>query len=86
MRTLIELFRVLSAKTLAQRQIEESERQWVKHIEHAGLRDHFAGLAMPAHMQALSSMQTDPGKWHEVIANLSYKTADAMLEARKCEP
>ena len=57
-----------------------------QHIEHAGLRDHFAGLAMPAHMQALSSMQTDPGKWHEVIANLSYKTADAMLEARKCEP
>lgn len=32
MRTLIELFRVLSAKTLAQRQIEESERQWVKHL------------------------------------------------------
>ena len=53
------------------------------YVESAGLRDHFAGLAMPAHMQALSSMQTDPGKWHEVIANLSYKTADAMLEARK---
>ena len=33
MRTLIELFRVPSAKTLAQRQIEESERQWVKHLE-----------------------------------------------------
>ena len=32
MRALIELFRVPSAKTLAQRQIEESERQWVKHL------------------------------------------------------
>ena len=33
MRALIDLFRVPSAKTLAQRQIEESERQWVKHLE-----------------------------------------------------
>ena len=33
MKSLIELFRVPSAKTLAQRQIEESERQWVKHLE-----------------------------------------------------
>ena len=32
MKALIELFRVPSAKTLAQRQIEESERQWVKHL------------------------------------------------------
>lgn len=32
MKSLIELFRVPSAKTLAQRQIEESERQWVKHL------------------------------------------------------
>ena len=32
MRTLIELFRLPSAKTLAQRQIEESERQWVRHL------------------------------------------------------
>ena len=29
MRALIELFRLPSAKTPAQRQIEESERQWV---------------------------------------------------------
>ena len=33
LQSLIELFRVPSAKTLAQRQIEESERQWVKHLE-----------------------------------------------------
>ncbi len=33
MRKIIELFRLPSAKTLAQRQIEESERQWVKHLE-----------------------------------------------------
>ena len=33
MKALIELFRVPSARTLAQRQIEESERQWVKHLE-----------------------------------------------------
>ena len=32
MKSLIELFRLPSAKTLAQRQIEESERQWVKHL------------------------------------------------------
>jgi hypothetical protein len=32
MKALIELFRLPSAKTLAQRQIEESERQWVKHL------------------------------------------------------
>lgn len=32
MKTLIDLFRVPSAKTLAQRQIDESERQWVKHL------------------------------------------------------
>ena len=32
MRALIELFRLPSAKTLAQRQIDESERQWVKHL------------------------------------------------------
>ncbi len=32
MRALIELFRIPSAQTLAQRQIEESERQWVKHL------------------------------------------------------
>ena len=33
LQSLIELFRVPSAKALAQRQIEESERQWVKHLE-----------------------------------------------------
>ena len=33
LQSLIDLFRVPSAKTLAQRQIEESERQWVKHLE-----------------------------------------------------
>ncbi len=33
MKALIDLFRVPSAKALAQRQIEESERQWVKHLE-----------------------------------------------------
>ena len=32
MRKLIELFRTPSAKTLAQQQIDESERQWVKHL------------------------------------------------------
>ena len=32
MKVLIDLFRVPSAKTLAQRQIEESEREWVKHL------------------------------------------------------
>ena len=32
MKALIELFRLPSAKALAQRQIEESERQWVKHL------------------------------------------------------
>ena len=32
LQSLIELFRVPSAKALAQRQIEESERQWVKHL------------------------------------------------------
>jgi hypothetical protein len=32
MKALIELFRIPSAQTLAQRQIEESERQWVKHL------------------------------------------------------
>lgn len=32
MKALIDLFRLPSAKTLAQRQIEESERQWVKHL------------------------------------------------------
>ena len=35
MKSLIDLFRVPSAKALAQRQIEESERQWVKHLEAA---------------------------------------------------
>lgn len=33
LQSLFDLFRVPSAKTLAQRQIEESERQWVKHLE-----------------------------------------------------
>jgi hypothetical protein len=32
MKTLLELFRVPTAKALAQQQIEESERQWVKHL------------------------------------------------------
>jgi hypothetical protein len=32
MKALIDLFRVPSAKTLSQRQIEESEREWVKHL------------------------------------------------------
>jgi hypothetical protein len=32
MRKLLELFKVPSARTLAQQQIEESERQWVKHL------------------------------------------------------
>ena len=32
LQSLIDLFRVPSAKTLAQRQIEESEREWVKHL------------------------------------------------------
>lgn len=32
MKTLIELFQPPSAKTLAQQQVEESERQWVKHL------------------------------------------------------
>jgi hypothetical protein len=32
MKSLLELFRVPTAKTLAQQQIEESERQWVKHL------------------------------------------------------
>lgn len=32
MRKILEIFRVPSAKTLAQQQIDESERQWVKHL------------------------------------------------------
>ena len=32
MKALIDMFRVPSAKTLSQQQIDESERQWVKHL------------------------------------------------------
>ena len=32
LQSLIDLFRVPSAKALAQRQIEESERRWVHHL------------------------------------------------------
>lgn len=48
------------------------------------LRDHFAGLAMQQHMQALSAAKTEPGTtWSEVVAALAYQMADAMLCARE---
>ena len=45
------------------------------------LRDYFAAKAMQAHIAALSSAVIPD--WHAQVAELSYLTADAMLEARK---
>lgn len=60
---------------------EMNERGQLELVYSSGitLRDHFAGLAMQAFLTRSSSM-TCPD---EIIAQDSYNTADAMLEARK---
>lgn len=54
------------------------------------LRDHFAGLAMQGHVVALGNMTVNAEtqeeakqKWASLIAELSYRTADAMLAERE---
>ncbi len=46
------------------------------------LRDYFAGLAMQEHMRALSASAMHENVWHDHIARLAWRTADAMLRAR----
>lgn len=59
----------------------------------ASLRDVFAMHAMNGHVIALANMTVSADtkeeakqKWANVIAELSYRTADAMLAARKASP
>lgn len=47
------------------------------------LRDYFAAKAMASHAIAVSSVATEsPKDWHEMVAQMAYMTADAMLAER----
>ena len=47
------------------------------------LRDYFAAKAMAAHAVAVSGVATKtPQDWHEMVAQMAYMTADAMLAER----
>jgi hypothetical protein len=57
------------------------------YVESAGLRDHFAGLAMQGDIAGLSRhLHQYDGNELRIKAEAAYLMADAMLEARKCEP
>lgn len=64
--------------------LDKAVRLVDQYIEQAGLRDHFAGLAMQADVSRVGYYQR--GEHMVRAASNAYAMADAMLEARKCEP
>lgn len=59
--------------------LDKAVRLVEQHVEDAGLRDHFAGLAM----QGLLACPVQPQSGPEMYARDAYAVADAMLRARK---
>ena len=59
--------------------LDKAVRMVEQHIETAGLRDHFAGLAM----QGMLACPIQPQSGPQMYARDAYTIADAMLEARK---
>ena len=59
--------------------LDKAVRLVEQHVEDAGLRDHFAGLAM----QGLLACPVQPQSGPEMYARDAYAVADAMLEVRK---
>lgn len=63
---------------------EPSEKlKAIPSIADLDLRDYFAAKAMAAHAVAVSGVATKtPQDWHEMVAQMAYMTADALLAER----